>query len=61
MWRFKTKAQVIVGRRHAAVRYDPGETQDGGLWRGPSEARWIIQLLNGAPAARPHGGLLAPA
>ena len=35
-----------VGRRVAAA------TQDGGPWRGLSGARWITQLLHGAPPPR---------
>ena len=37
---------------------------DGGLWRGLTNARWIVQVLNGAPPPRDlaHSfpGLVAP-
>ena len=37
---------------------------DGGLWRGLTSARWIVQVLNGAPPPRDvaHSvpGLVAP-
>ncbi len=47
----------------APIGHDPGAARDVGLWRGPSEARWIAQVLHGAPPPRDSalhvGGLVA--
>jgi hypothetical protein len=52
VWRFQGRAQATGGRRHPPDRRDAGPARDDGLWRGPSEARWIAQLLHGAPPPR---------
>jgi Transcriptional regulators len=52
VWRFKSQAHAMGGRRHKPDGHDAGAASDAGLWRGPSEARWIVQLLHGAPPPR---------
>ena len=47
-WRFKSQAHAMGGRRRQRDDNNAGAALDGGLWRGPGEARWIAQLLRGA-------------
>lgn len=51
-WRFKRRASAVPGRRHRPDRHAAGATRDSGLWRGPNEARWIVQRLHGVPPPR---------
>jgi len=64
MWRFKTQAHAMADHQPRPHDHDAGAAWDGGLWRGPSEAGWIVQLLNGAPSPRNSAhsrtGLVAP-
>lgn len=48
-----------VGRQ----RYQPeaGRSEDGGAWRGPTDAAWMTRLLRGALPPRPSTGEPAPA
>jgi len=51
VWRFKSQAQAVAGGRDKPEP-DVAVARDGGLWRGPSEARWITQVPHGAPLPR---------
>jgi uncharacterized membrane protein YeaQ/YmgE (transglycosylase-associated protein family) len=48
VWRFKSQAHAMGGRRHQREGHDGGAPRDGGLWRGPRKARSIVQLRYGA-------------
>jgi hypothetical protein len=37
-------------------RYEAGRSQDGGIWRGPTKAAWMIRLLRGAAPPRESTG-----
>ena len=52
-------ASARVGRQ----RYQPeaARSEDGGAWRGPTEAAWMTRLLRGALPPRPSTGEPAPA
>ncbi len=56
-------SRALGAGRHKPGDLDAGPVQDGGLWRGPNEAPWIVQLLHGLPPPRdsPHSlaGLVA--
>jgi uncharacterized membrane protein YeaQ/YmgE (transglycosylase-associated protein family) len=49
VWRFKSQAHAMGGRRHQREGHDAGAARDGGLWRGLRKARSIVQLRYGAP------------
>ena len=36
-------------------------SNDGGLWRGPTDAAWLTRILHGAPPPRTSTGAAAPA
>ncbi len=52
-------ASARVGRQ----RYQPeaSRSEDGGAWRGPTDADWMTRLLRGAPPPRASTGEPAPA
>lgn len=52
VWPFQGRVYATGERRHPPDRRDADAARDDGLWRGPNEARWIAQLLHGAPPPR---------
>jgi hypothetical protein len=57
--RFPSRAHAMGGSLHEAGDPDTGPARDGGQWRGPSEAPWIVQLLLGLPPPRDSAHALA--
>jgi hypothetical protein len=57
------KGRAIRVGQPALADGDAGVPREGGPWRGLSEERWLVQLLQGAPAPRDsahaHPGLVA--
>lgn len=59
VWRLPSRAHATGGQRHRSDDHDASSARNGGLWRGPSQARMIVQLLRGLPPPRDSAHSLA--
>jgi hypothetical protein len=59
VWRLPSRAHAIGGQRHRSDDHDASSARDGGLWRGPSQARLIVQPRRGLPPPRDSAHSLA--